>query len=189
MPTRGAAPSIHVTAPRLPCQLAVSAKKLFPKFTDCRPALPTRSPATSPTRLLAADTTPVIPVVGSAQVIAPASACPALLQCGLRIAILDPTTVVPLLPMRSLAVAPTRLLAEETVPETPVVVLKVVSAPALLFQVGLPSRMLPPPSVRTMLPLPTWSPAWLPRRLEINAPLVPLYRYTAPESAPAKSSR
>ena len=80
---------------------------------------------------------------------------------------------MPLLPIWSLAVEPTRLLSEDSVPDKPVSVLNVVKAPALLCQDGLLSSTLLPPRKRWILPLPTWSPARLPRRLDNSAPLAP----------------
>ena len=141
--------------------------------------MPTRSLLASPTRLLAAETTPEIPFVASAQVMAPAAVALPLFQLGLRMASLPLAKAwMPPLPIWSPAVEPTRLLAGETAPDRPVVGLNVVNAPAEPLHKGLPTSTLsltpPAPRKRTIRPLPTWSLTVLPCRLDIKDPVLPL---------------
>jgi hypothetical protein len=132
-PTRGAAVSISVTAPAALFQSEVATYQRVPE-NWLMLSLPTRSPAVLPTRLLAADTTPVVPAAESYQVIAPMLPD----QFGLNTASLPLVSErTPALPIWSPALAPTRLLAEDTTPDTPVVRLNGVIAPALPFQEGL----------------------------------------------------
>ena len=90
----------------------------MPEFSNEIALLPTRSLLEPPSKLLADETTPTIPAVPLAQVIAPA----ALFQFGLRIAIVPlVNTCMPPLPIRSPDAEPIRLLADEIAPDTPVV--------------------------------------------------------------------
>src|SRR5437667_426982 len=96
----------------------------------------TWSLALLPTRLLAAETVPTIPVVPLPQVAAP------MLPFQLALA----TTKLPLLravaalPTKSPGVLPTRLLAAETTPMSPVAPLAHVTAPRLPFHLRLRMR-------------------------------------------------
>ena len=133
--------------------------------------LPTLSPALLPTRLLAVDTTPVIPVT-LAQVMAPALETePPNCQLGLRMAsLVEPRKAKEFEPTKSPAVAPTKLLLELTTPVTPVAWSIQVTAPLFPPQFGLNSKdLLLPRLFRSELP--TRSPAVPPTRLlllEIN---------------------
>src|SRR5262249_4946448 len=101
------------------------------------PWLLTRSFVVDPTRLLAAETTPITPVVPLHQVAAPALTMAPLSQLELATTKLPfESAVTPSAPIRSLTVQPTRLLVMDTAPLTPVVP---------LHQVTAPTSVKPPP--------------------------------------------
>src|SRR5262249_29696958 len=152
---------------------------------------PTSSPGLAPvwglepTRLLVAETTPVIPVVPLPQVAAPRS----LFQLGLPTTKLPFCNAVMMSPTSSPGLAPawrlepTRLLVAETTPVIPVVPLPQVAAPRSLFQLGLPTTKLPFCRAKTQSP--TRSPALEPTRLLVwettpEMPVVPLLQVAAP---------
>src|SRR5215470_17199933 len=96
----------------------------------------------------------------------------------------------PPFPTASFALVPTRLFALVICPETPVVPLAKVTAPApaapvtVLVQLEVVTRKLPLGSVVMLFdPPPTASPAELPVSALISAPVVLLNRYTAPAPA------
>ena len=141
MPTRLLAADTAPLIPRLPSpQVTAPASDMVPlsqteetttKFPLVRVTTPpTISDAFLPTKLLAADTTPVIPRAPSTQVTAPASTMVLLSQLG------DETTKLPLVkfvkvfPILSDVLLPTRLLAEEITPRTPLTPLPQVTDPA-----------------------------------------------------------
>src|SRR5713101_8089300 len=105
------------------------------------PTKPTRSLGLLPTTLFAAETAPLTPVVLLPHVTAPRSP----FQLGLLVTKLPLlrkgrlSFVVPeiSLPTASFGLVPTRLLASEMAPLTPVVPLPHVSAPRIPFQDGL----------------------------------------------------
>src|SRR5438046_1793061 len=95
---------------------------------------PTKSPPAEPTRLLAAETVPVPPLLPLPHVAAPRPPFTAELAATCLPLV---SAVTPALPTRSLALLPTRLLAAETVPTTPLPPLPHVTAPRPPFQPGL----------------------------------------------------
>ena len=133
MPLIPRLPSPQVTAPAstmMPLSQMGDWTTKLPLVKVVIPPDPTESPALLPTKLLAADTTPVIPRAPSTQVIAPASVMVLLSQVG------EATTKLPLVkfvkafPILSNVLLPTRLLAEEITPRTPLTPLPQVSEPA-----------------------------------------------------------
>src|SRR5262245_22824990 len=116
---------------------------------------------------------PITPLVPLPHVAAPAlMAVAPLSQFGLTTTSLPfESTVTPPLPTWSAPRVPTRLLAAETVPLTPLVPLPHVTAPAsttTLSQNRLTTTKLPFGSAVTLLPI--WSPA-APRSVLISAPV------------------
>src|SRR5262245_45471249 len=85
-----------------------------------------------PTRLLTGETIPLVPIAPSPHVAAPALARAPLCQLKFTATKLPfESAVTPLLPIASLALEPTRLLAAEITPLTPIVPLPQDTAPAL----------------------------------------------------------
>src|SRR5262249_4712039 len=111
---------------------------------------PTRSPAVVPTRLFAAEMTPLTAVVLLPTVTAPESTAVLLSQNGLaRTKLPSFKTVGAFEPTLSFAEEPTRLFAAEIEPTTPVESLKTVAAPA---STAVPLSQ--PESKKRRLPLP-----------------------------------
>ena len=128
------------------------------------PFEPTESFAVVPTRLFEDETSPEIPALLSAQVIAPARVAAPLFHLELKIATLLPSVVNESSPTKSPTVVPTKLLAELINPKVPVASSNQVTAPRLPFQRGLITRRLP--LNRFAMPSdPKRSPAALPSRL------------------------